>query len=422
MSSQSETHDLFRDTPSSPKYLLIKRHLQEEMASGRLKPGQALPSETVLVETLKVARNTVRQALGELEREGVLRRVRGKGTFVSEDTPSGPLVGHDLFVLIAPEPSSTSFVAMLHGFEGVCREQGYQTVIRSTEDDVAKQADAILQLIDSEFVGGVALLPTADMRTPAYHVRPLQQRGIPVVLCHRGVPGVEAPVLALRGSEMGRLAGETLVKFGHRRVAFFARLPKMTIQPTGLEEGLRQAVRAAGGDVPREFVHYGHSQSFNLEDHEQEIFEALEQMCSRPDRPTAIMATFDPLAEMLYLLLGRLGLRVPEDISLMSVSASRRDGPIRQRLGAVMAPSEEIGRRAAELLDEMRRHKRPLNNSEEIVIPLSVTEGRTLGPPPVAGHQLNLSQTARLAENSRNASACDSEPPTAENACLVDRQ
>jgi GntR family transcriptional regulator, arabinose operon transcriptional repressor len=383
--SQSETHDLFRDTPSSPKYLLIKRHLQEEMAAGRLKPGQALPSETALVDTLKVARNTIRQALGELEREGVVRRVRGKGTFVSEDTHSCPLVGHDLFVLIAPEPSAAGFAAMLHGFESVCREQGCQTVVRSTENDVAKQADAILQLIDSEFVGGVALIPTADLRTPAYHIRPLQQRGIPVVLCHRAVSGVEAPLLSLRGSEMGRLAGETLAKLGHRRGAFFARLPRMTIQPTGLEEGLRQAVRAAGGDVPQEFVHYGHSQSFNLEDHEQEIFEALEQMCSRPDRPTAIMATFDPLAEMLFLLLGRLGLRVPEDMSVMSVSTSRRDGPIRQRLGAVLVPGEEIGRRAAELLDEMRRHKRSLTNNEEITIPLSMTEGRTLGPPPVAG-------------------------------------
>jgi GntR family transcriptional regulator, arabinose operon transcriptional repressor len=87
---QSETHGLFRDAPSSPKYLLIKQHFQEEVASGRLKPGQALPPETTLVETLNVARNTVRQALGELEREGVLRRVRGKGTFVTEDTHTRP--------------------------------------------------------------------------------------------------------------------------------------------------------------------------------------------------------------------------------------------------------------------------------------------------------------------------------------------
>jgi GntR family transcriptional regulator, arabinose operon transcriptional repressor len=404
---QSETHGLFRDAPSSPKYLLIKQYFQEEVASGRLKPGQALPPETTLVETLNVARNTVRQALGELEREGVLRRVRGKGTFVTEDTHSRPLVGHDLLVLIAPEPSSTGSSAMLHGFESVCRDLGCQAVVRSTENDVAKQADAILQLVDSEFVGGVALLPTLDMRTPAYHIRPLQQRGIPVVLLHRAVPGVEAPVLAMRGSEMGRLAGETLVKLGHRRVAFFARLPYSVIQPTGLEDGLRQAIRAAGGDVPQEFVHYGRSQSFNLQDHEQEIFEDLDRMCSRPDRPTAIMASFDPLAEMLFLQLGRLGLRVPEDMSVMSVSTLQRDGPIRQRLGAVLVPAEEIGRRAAELLDEIRRRKRPLNSSEQIVIPLTVTEGRTLAPPPGADTQLNLPQTVPVGANPTGVPECD---------------
>jgi GntR family transcriptional regulator, arabinose operon transcriptional repressor len=373
--------DIFRDAPSSPKYVLVKRHLQSEMAVGRLKPGQALPSETSLVDTLSVARNTVRQALGELEREGIVRRVRGKGTFVAEDVHDCPAPGRDLFVLIAPEPSSPNFTAMLHGFESMCREQGHHTAVRSTQNDVAKQADAILQLIDSEFVGGVALLPTADLHTPAYHIRPLQQHGVPVVLCHRAVSGIEAPLLALRGAEMGRLAGQTLVKHGHRRVAFFARLPSTVLQGAGLEDGLREALRAASGDVPQEFVHYGHSRSFNLEDHEQEIFEALQRMCRQPNPPTAIMATFDPLAEMLYLQLGRLGLRIPEDISVMSVSSLRRDGPIRQRLGAVLIPAEEIGRRAAELLDEMWRHKRPLNNSEEIVIPLSVTDGQTVGPP-----------------------------------------
>jgi GntR family transcriptional regulator, arabinose operon transcriptional repressor len=375
--------DLARDAQSSPKYLRIKRHLRTEMATGRLKAGQALPSEIALGDTLQVARNTVRQALGELEREGLVRRVRGKGTFVAEDVHDCPAAGRDLFVLIAPEPSSQSFAAMLHGFESVCRQQGRQTAVCSTQDDIAKQADAILQLIDSKCVGGVALMPTADSRTPAYHVHPLQQRGIPVVLCHRAVPGIDAPLLALRGAEMGRLAGQTLANHGHRRVAFFARLPNTVIQGTGLEDGLRESVRKAGGDVPQEFVHYGHLQSFNLEDHEQVVFEDLKRMCRHPNRPTAIMATFDPLAEMLYLQLRQLGLRVPEDMSVISVSTSRRDGPIRQRLGAVLVPAEEIGRRAAELLDEMQRHRRPLNNNEEIVIPLNVTEGQTIGPPPV---------------------------------------
>ncbi len=59
---------------------IIKRHI----SSGTLAVGDLLPSEAELCRSLDISRNTVRQAIGDLEDEGLVVRKRGKGTFVAD--------------------------------------------------------------------------------------------------------------------------------------------------------------------------------------------------------------------------------------------------------------------------------------------------------------------------------------------------
>jgi GntR family transcriptional regulator len=74
---------LKRESPT-PLYLQLKNTLLAEIDAGRYRPHQRLLSERELCEHFKVSRMTVRQALTELTREGVLYTQAGKGTFVSE--------------------------------------------------------------------------------------------------------------------------------------------------------------------------------------------------------------------------------------------------------------------------------------------------------------------------------------------------
>ena len=72
------------ESSPTPLYYQLKSLLENQIRVGELKEGERIPSEADLCRRYKVSRITVRQALMELEKSGLIYRERGKGTFVSE--------------------------------------------------------------------------------------------------------------------------------------------------------------------------------------------------------------------------------------------------------------------------------------------------------------------------------------------------
>ncbi|WP_208559094.1 PLP-dependent aminotransferase family protein [Marinilactibacillus kalidii] len=70
---------------NKPLYQEIMLMIEEHIRTGRLIPGERLPAERKLAETLKVNRSTVIRAMEELTAQGVLTRKKGSGTFVNSD-------------------------------------------------------------------------------------------------------------------------------------------------------------------------------------------------------------------------------------------------------------------------------------------------------------------------------------------------
>ncbi len=68
-----------------PKYLQISAWIKDLIESGRYEKGATLPSEVELARICQVNRNTLRQAVSELTAAGILRKERGRGTFVCAD-------------------------------------------------------------------------------------------------------------------------------------------------------------------------------------------------------------------------------------------------------------------------------------------------------------------------------------------------
>lgn len=77
---------------SESRYLRVKRHIMDGIRNGQWKAGQQVPSENELVKLCQVSRMTARRALEELDAEGILVRVRGKGSFVAEEKHQSSLL------------------------------------------------------------------------------------------------------------------------------------------------------------------------------------------------------------------------------------------------------------------------------------------------------------------------------------------
>jgi GntR family transcriptional regulator of arabinose operon len=373
-----ETNNLPISEGSPKKHERLRAYLLQELGAGRLKPGDSLPTELALANYAEVSRNTVRHALAGLERSGLIRRVRGCGTFVHESALERLKSGLDIFALVIPDTRSGFYPSLQRGFNEASSAAHNQVIICNTDNDPLRQADSLLQLMDKK-IAGVAIVPTTRPATPAHQLRPLHERGIPIVFCHRRIEEIRAPLVSFSAAEVGRLAARAVLGKGHVRAAFFA------FERAGLssqyEQGFGHGLAEGGGQLPAELICYDQAPKVTAE-HEAFLQNNLERMLRSAAPPTAIFSPFDSETELIYLLLNKMGVKIPEEVSLISFGGTWREGALTRRLSAVTVDEEELGRNAVRLLEQMRRHEKPLNDTTEIIMPLSWATGETLGMVP----------------------------------------
>jgi GntR family transcriptional regulator, arabinose operon transcriptional repressor len=361
-----------------PKYQRVCDHLYSEVRAGRLAPGQALPPEAKLSEILGVSRGTLRQALGKMEDDGMLERVQGRGTFLTSEQQRESRRKRDALAFITPEIREDVYPSLIQGFEQGCAGAQHQMVVCKSSNDIARQADLLMQLIDQE-VGGVALVPATVSPTPAYQLNLLQKLFVPVVCCHRTVPGIKVPSVIFSGVENGQKAGRALVERGHRHIAymFSHRYSMVDEREAGLRSALAGHPDAASCQLQLE--EYGAVAPPLDAAARAAIGATITRIMSQPNRPTAIFCGSMPEAEQIYLSAQEQGWSIPGDVSLVAFGSTWRDGALSQRIACVHVNEHEIGVTAARLLYEMRTGERAIDNTQQIVSPTSLFVGETLG-------------------------------------------
>jgi len=367
-----EGHD--ENTRVQPKWQTLVRRLSAELMQGNYQPGEILPSENHLAKTTGFARSTVRQAFAQLEKEGFIKRVQGKGTIVSsrkQNSYNGQKL--EMFGLIMPGIRRTLYLSLIKGFDRGATQDHHQVMICNTDNSVDKQGNIILQLLDKGVVG-VSLVPTTRVATPLQHIRYLQSNHIPVVFCHRPVEGVDAPCITWDGREVGRIAGKALAAAGHRDILYFGVYRYRLSQAH--EYGLRHVLEAEGLTLPAHRVLYGPPPDEDEEGDQKEAM--LRDALAQPDRPTAILCSDDTEAERAYWVAMELGLRVPEDLSIVGFGDIHRDTIFRKQLTSVVVDELELGHRAARLLRDMSAGEKPIEHSETHFMELQLHRGRTL--------------------------------------------
>ena len=366
---------------SGPKWHALKQYFLSELEAGRYKPGDVLPSENQLCKAVGAARNTVRQAISELESEGFVTRIKGSGTFVADrsarsagkDSPSDL----DVFGLIIPEIRRSQYPSLVKGFDHRAAEEYHQVMICNTDYDINKQGDIILQIIDKK-MGGVAMIPPTSAPTPPHQIRQLQSNGIGVVFCHRRVKGIKAPFVGWEMEQVGHIAAKSLVEIGHRDIAYFGVYRYEVTE--AYERGLRKGLASYGLSLGRERVIYGPSR--NLEDRDTVKEGLIRTLLESKDRPSAIFCSDDNEAERVYWVAHLMGISVPGELSIIGFGGKRREGVFRKQLASVMVDEFEIGSKAASLLCQMRSGEKPIDSNDSYLMDLELNDGFTLGDGP----------------------------------------
>lgn len=121
-----------------PKYSILADELRSQIERGVYADGDRLPSENEMAGQYGLSRQTVRQALDLLEAEGVLSRRRGSGTYVEQVQPKAPAT-HSIGV-VTSYIGDYIFPDIIRGIEAKLAENGYRTLLFSTQNRVENRA------------------------------------------------------------------------------------------------------------------------------------------------------------------------------------------------------------------------------------------------------------------------------------------
>lgn len=145
-----------------PLYIQLKEHLMEQIASGKYPLGSQLPTEKALIKSLKLGRATVRAAVQELERDGIIVTRHGIGSFVAYKSGS---MGFEPLI-------SLSYVLKTMGLKSTSQLEYDKDVV--VAGDLAAKWPAgmtVRQLHRARFAAGVAVALEDDYFTHALYAR-----------------------------------------------------------------------------------------------------------------------------------------------------------------------------------------------------------------------------------------------------------
>lgn len=335
------------------KYLQIRDLLVDQFRKQEYKPGTKIPTEQALTRTMGVSRTTIRQALSMLEKDGVVERRHGSGTFFvghssrqpESDQKKGLIGMINFFYMdyIYPE--------IVRGAEDAAFEKGYYLVLTNCNMDHEKEIDSVVQLLN-QGVHGLILEPSRNVQIDDEHpmMRLIEERGIPVVSTHWGRSSGKTSAVTIDDRRAGMLATRYLLDRGHRRIAM---IYKMDVE-SGRDRymGFRRAMEEAATVVDERFV-VGYKYEDEIINFEQGYLHTrriLAEYSEHGERPTAFFYFNDRLAQQGYRAIREAGLRIPQDISVIGYDNYHTSAMLHPALTTFEHPKYNLGRWAARLL------------------------------------------------------------------------
>ena len=286
-------------------------------------PSGKLPTEVELAEQLGVSRETVRLAAEALQREGLLVKIRHRGTFTRPPGVPGQikpvetkLLGYlqtDFLTARGQEEVANRAISglMLQGALAEAGKAGFQLVVQHTPNDHWRKV--VQGVSDSGRLRGLICASYSEEKM----LRRLSASALPTVLLDEdtNVPGIHS--VRDDCGEGARQAVRSLAQLGHRRIAYahWDRADMNRWRPLGYRKGMRDAGLTCQRhwEILTELTEAGGVQ-------------LIDRFLALKPAVTALYCFNNTLANFAVRELRRRGVRVPEDVSVMGAGGEEVPG------------------------------------------------------------------------------------------------
>ncbi len=344
-------------------YLNIYEDLKNSITEGELKNGEKLPTEMMLMEKYNVSRITAIKAMQKLEIEGLVKRTRGAGTFV---TYGGTVISYQKGNIEQKRSKKIAFIGicayafvskLLSVFQMEAIRFGYEVFVFDISN---KNADinGIFKTVSSGLFDGLVLhTHFTDSLFPGM-IKVVSKR-LPVVFFDEEIACFQKPYIKGNNFVGGYKVGKYLIEMGHKNIGIvFANF--LNSNEKDRFAGFLQAMIESGVDFDDRNI-FQFDATLNTKfivGHDEDGYISLfkgnvDAIYKRNDRPTALFAIHDENAAFVQQeIIGR-GYKVPDDFSLVGYD----DDPICERLQVPLTTVDqnftEIGKKTFEILHKM---------------------------------------------------------------------
>jgi LacI family transcriptional regulator len=229
---------------------------------------------------------------------------------------------------------------VIYGISEVTREHGFRVLVESVED--VGRPDAYIGLVRAKHIDGILL---HGPRSDDSQLPTLVADGFPVV-CLGRFDGAPACFVDADNQAAAACATQHLVNLGHERIACITNSSPEYIGAAERLRGYRQVLEAAGLPYDESLVRYG---DFDPESG----YRAMQSLLEVQPLPSALFIASDVVAFGAVAAIHQYGLRIPQDIALVSFDDVPLARYLTPPLTTVRMPAVEQGRRGVQILIDL---------------------------------------------------------------------